>query len=202
MTTETPPLIGDRARAVLTALERDDAAERQRGASRKERLRQVTPDVGRFLHTLVLAARPRSILEIGTSGGYSTIWLATAAASLGAAVTTLEIDPAKVRRAGANLREAGVERAATIVEGDAFDYLRHREEPIDFVFLDAEKEDYLAYLGLIVPLLPPGGILVADNLTSHAEELAEFRRQAESDPHLSTVLASIGRGELLAAKID
>jgi predicted O-methyltransferase YrrM len=194
-------MIDARARTVLDELERDDAREREQGTPRGERLRQVMPDVGRFLHTLVLAKRPRSIVEIGTSGGYSTIWLATAARAVGTNVVTLEIDPAKVRRATASLREAGVDGVAAIVEGDAFAYLRERREPIDFVFLDAEKEDYVAFLELIVPLLPPGGLLVADNLTSHAEDLAEFRRRAESDPRLSAVVVPIGRGELIAAKI-
>ena len=194
-------MIDARARAVLDELERLDAREREKGAPRAERLRQVTPEVGRFLHTLVLATRPRSIVEVGTSGGYSTVWLATAARAVKASVVTLEIDPAKVRRATAGLREAGVDGVATIVEGDAFAYLRERSEPIDFVFLDAEKEDYTAFLDLIVPLLPVGGLLVADNLTSHADDLAEFRRRAESDPRLSAVVVPIGRGELVAAKI-
>jgi len=194
-------MIDDRARAVLDQLERQDAREREQGKPRAERLRQVTPEVGRFLHTLVLATRPRSIVEIGTSGGYSTVWLATAARAVGASVVTLEIDPLKVERATASLREAGVDGAATIVEGDAFAYLRERREPVDFVFLDAEKEDYTAFLELIVPLLPAGGLLVADNLTSHAADLAEFRRRAESDPRLSAIVVPIGRGELIAAKI-
>ena len=194
-------MIDARARAVLDELERHDAREREQGTPRAERLRQVAPEVGRFLHTLVLATRPRSIVEIGTSGGYSTVWLASAARAVGAAVVTLEIDPAKVRRATASLREAGVDGVAAIVEGDAFEYLRERREPVDFVFLDAEKEDYTAFLELIVPLLPPGGLLVADNLTSHADGLAEFRRRAESDPRLSAVVVPIGRGELIAARI-
>src|SRR3990170_5217466 len=194
-------MIDARARAVLDELERHDARERERETPRAERLRQVTPEVGRSLHTLVLATRPRSIVEIGTSGGYSTVWLATAARAVGAGVVTLEIDPVKVLRATASLRGAGVDGVATIVEGDAFAYLSERREPIDFVFLDAEKEDYTAFLELIVPLLPPGGLLVADNLTSHAEDLAEFRRRAESDPRLSAVVVPIGRGELLGARI-
>ncbi len=193
--------VGAMARAVLDALERQDTLERDRSVPRRQRLRQVTQDVGRFLHTLVLATRPTSILEIGTSGGYSTVWLATAARSLGAAVVSLEIDLAKVKLATSNLREAGVEDAVAIVQGDAFEYLRTRLEPVDFVFLDAEKEDYLRFLELIVPLLPAGGLLVADNLISHAEALAGFRQHAESDPRLSAVVVPIGRGELLAAKI-
>lgn len=194
-------MVDAQARATLERLERQDALEREQGVSRQERLRQVTPDVGRLLHTLVLATRPGSILEIGTSSGYSTVWLATAARAVGAAVTTLEIDPAKVQRATSSLREAHVDDAVTIIQGDAFDYLHNRPEPVDFVFLDAEKEDYLRFLELIVPLLPAGGLLVADNLVSHAGDLAEFRRRAESDPRLSAVVVPIGRGELLAARI-
>jgi caffeoyl-CoA O-methyltransferase len=195
-------MIDARVRAVLDKLERQDTLERQQGVSRRERLRQVTPDVGRFLHALVLATRPPSILEIGTSGGYSTVWLATAARSVGAAVTTLEIDPTKIQRATSTLREAGIDDAVAIVQGDAFEYLRDRRESADFVFLDAEKEDYLNYLELIVPVLPIGGLLVADNVISHGEDLAEFQRRAESDRRLFTVVLPIGRGELLAVKIE
>jgi predicted O-methyltransferase YrrM len=72
---------------------------------------------------------------------------------------------------------------------------------VDFVFLDAEKDDYEAYFDLIVPLLPPGGVLVADNVLSHARELAAFQERAVRDARLSAVVVPIGRGELLAAKI-
>ena len=194
-------MIDTKARAVLDELERQDALERQQGAPREQRLRQVTPDVGRFLHTLVLATRPRAILEIGSSGGYSAVWLATAARAVRATVLALEIDPVKVRLATSNLRRAGVDDVVTVNQGDAFDYLGDRREPLDFVFLDAEKEDYLRFLELIVPLLPVGGLLVADNLISHADDLAEFRECALSDPRLSAVVIPIGRGELLAVKI-
>jgi predicted O-methyltransferase YrrM len=194
-------MIDARTRAVFDRLERRDALERRQDLPRQQRLRQVTPDVGRFLHTLVLCTRPRFILEIGTSGGYSTMWLATAGRSVGTAVVTLEIDPLKVKLATSNLREAGLDDAVTIVQGDAFDYLRDRREPVDFVFLDAEKEDYVRFLELVVPLLPVGGVLVADNLISAAEELAAFRQRAEADARLSSVMVPVGRGELLAAKI-
>src|SRR3990170_6014160 len=100
-------MIDARARAVLDELERHDAREREQGTPRAERLRQVTPEVGRFLHTLVLATRPRSIVEIGTSGGYSTVWLATAARAGGASVATLGGDPAKGGRGAARPRRGG-----------------------------------------------------------------------------------------------
>ena len=194
-------MIDDAARAVMARLEAQDASERERDVARSERLRQISPEVGRFLHTVALARRPRTIVEIGTSGGYSTIWLSLAARIIGASVTTLELDPKKIAAAAANLRAAGLDDVAAIVEGDAAAYLRARREPVDFFFLDAEKEDYLAYLDLIVPLLAPGGVLVADNLLSHEDDLAAFRERALGDERLSGLVVPIGRGELFAVRI-
>jgi len=193
-------VIDDRTRAVMARLEAQDARERELETPRTERLRQVSPEVGRFLHTLVLASRPRVIVEIGTSGGYSTTWLAVAARHAGATVTTLEIDPRKVAVATATLRDGGNDDVATVIEGDAFAWLRARRDPVDFFFLDAEKEDYVAFLDLIVPLLTPGGVLVADNLLSHADDLATFRERALNDSRLSGLVVPIGRGELVAVK--
>jgi caffeoyl-CoA O-methyltransferase len=186
---------------VLSRLEARDAYERERGVARSERLRQITPEVGRLLHTLVLAAKPRVILEIGTSGGYSTIWLATAARVISGRVTTLEIDPAKVGLAEENLRGAGLTGVVNVRLGDAFAYLRDLDTQVDFTFLDAEKEDYLGFYELIVPLMNPGAVLVADNLISHELDLAEFRERALSDERLSAVIVPIGRGELLAVRV-
>ncbi len=194
-------MIDAAARAVMARLEAQDAGERERGTPREARLRQISPDVGRFLNTIVLARRPRTIVEIGTSGGYSTIWLSLAARDVGASVTTLEIDPKKIAAATANLREAGLDGIVTILEGDAAAYLRARKDPFDFVFLDAEKEDYAAYLDMVVPLLSPGGVLVADNLLSHEDDLAPFRDRALADERLSGLVVPIGRGELLAIKV-
>lgn len=195
-------MIDERALAVLRALETQDTRERETGTPREERLRQVAPEVGRFLHTLVLATRPGSVLEIGTSGGYSSIWLGAAAREIGAVVTTLEMEPKKVAVARDNLTAAGLAKLVTVIEGDALKYLRNRQNPLHFVFLDAEKEDYETFLGLLVPLLPVGGVLVADNLLSHSEELAGFARSALADERLSGMIVPIGRGELLAVRVS
>ena len=188
------------AAAVLRRLEVEDGRERADALAREHRLRSVTPEVGRFLHLLVKLTGARNILEVGTSGGYSTIWLASAARETGGHVTTLEIDPEKVERAQRNISEAGLAGLATIVEGDAFQTLPALAGPFDFAFLDAEKEMYLPLLEPLVGLLRSGGLLVADNLLSHAEELAPFRRAAESHPELECVLIPIPRGELLCRK--
>lgn len=185
---------------VLARLEERDASERERGADRSVRLRQVSPEVGRFLHVLVLATHARSLLEIGTSGGYSTAWLGAAARANGGRVRSLEIDPVKVRLARETIADTGLGDSVEIVEQDAFAWLAGSGGGFDFVFLDAEKEDYDAYLDLVVPLLRPGGVLVADNLLSHAEDLASFRARALAHPLLSGLVVPIGRGELVAVR--
>ena len=193
-------MMSERATAVIRRLEEEDRRDRADGTPVARRLRSVTPEVGAFLSLLVKVVRARRILEVGTSGGYSTLWLATAASETGGDVTTLELDPAKVERARSNLAEAGVDGLVQIVEGDAVETVRTLDGPFDFAFLDTEKELYERLLGPLVALLRPGGVLVADNLLSHADALAGFRRAAESHPQLECVLVPIPRGELLCWK--
>ena len=185
---------------VLRRLEEEDRRDREDDTPQAERLRAVTPEVWQFLHLLVKIAGARRILEVGASGGYSTIALATAARETGGRVTTLEMDPAKIERAGRNLAEAQVDDLVTILEGDALRTLPSLDGPFDMIFLDFEKGLYLEALHPLVDLLGPGGLLVADNLLSHAEELAPFRQAAESHAELECLLVPIPRGELLCRK--
>ena len=190
----------ERAEAVLRRLHEEDSRDRVDGTPRSRRLRAVTPEVGRFLHLLVKLAGAQRVLEVGMSGGCSTIWLATAARETGGRVTTLELDHAKIDRARRNLAAAGVDDIVTIVEGDAHRTLGTLKGPFDFAFLDTEKELYVDFLQPLVSLLRPGGALIADNVLSHAEELASFREAAESHPDLECVLVPIPRGELVCRK--
>ncbi len=192
--------MNEQTSTVLRRLEEEDRRDREDGTPQARRLRSVSPEVWQFLHLLVKIAGARRILEVGTSGGYSTIALATAARETGGRVTTLEIDPAKIERAGRNLAEAQVDDLVTIREGDALQALPGLDGPFDMIFLDFEKELYLEALNPLVDLLRPGGLLVADNLLSHAEELAPFRQAAESHPELECLLVPIPRGELLCRK--
>ena len=187
---------------VLRRLEEEDGRDRVDGTPMQRRLRAVTPDVGQFLRLLVKMTDARRILEVGTSGAYSTIWLATAARETGGRVTTLELDAAKVERARENLALAGVDDVVTIVEGDAHETLGALDGPFDLAFLDADKEFYLDFLEPVAGLLKTGGVLVADNVLSHAEDLASFRAAAESRADLECVLVPFLRGELLCLKRD
>ncbi len=192
--------MNEQTSTVLRRLEEEDRRDREDGTPQSRRLRSVSPEVWQFLHLLVKIAGARRILEVGTSGGYSTIALASAARETGGRVTTLEIDPAKIERAGRNLAEAQVDDLVTIREGDALQALPGLDGPFDIIFLDFEKELYLEALNPIVELLRPGGLLVADNLLSHAEDLASFRQAAESHPQLECLLIPLPRGELLCRK--
>src|SRR5437773_10651103 len=135
-------MLDDRVRAVLERLEREDAAERERGLSPEQRSRQVEPTTGEFLFALVAPQTDCEVLEIGGSRGYSTIWLAAGVRYLGGRVLSLEHDPAKVDAWQRNIADAGLEQWAELVPGDAFETLPAIDDVFDVVFLDAEKEQY------------------------------------------------------------
>ncbi|MBI5948212.1 MAG: class I SAM-dependent methyltransferase [Chloroflexi bacterium] len=186
----------------MRRLEAEDARDRVDGTPRARRLRAIQPEVGEFLLAIATAVAARTIVEVGTSAGYSTLWLALAAERTGGRVTTFEVDPAKVAIAARNLAEAGLSHRVDSRLEDGLAGLQRTAAQADLVFIDAEKEDYESFLEPAVRALRPGGTLVADNLTSHAEDLAGFRAKALGHPHLSGLVVPIGRGELLAVKID
>ncbi len=193
--------VPQQVRVVMRRLEELDSSDRLDGTPHDQRLRAVRPEVGEFLMTLALTTRARAIVEIGTSAGYSSLWLAVAARANGGRVTTFEIDERKAVLARASFAEAGVENVVDLRREDALTRLGDLRERVDLVFLDSEKEDYERFLPLIVGVLRPRGLLVADNLISHAESLAGFREQALGHPELTGLVVPIGRGELIAVKV-
>ncbi|PYM55463.1 MAG: methyltransferase [Candidatus Rokuibacteriota bacterium] len=161
----------------------------------------ITPDTGRLLWILVHAIRATRLVEVGTSNGYSTIWLADAARTTGGRVTSLERNPEKVRLARANLARAGLADLVEIRAGVAAETLAALPGPFDFVFLDADRPSYRTYLELLVPQLVPGGLLIADNVVSHRAELAEYLARVKAHPELVAVTVPIGKGEEIAVKV-
>ena len=191
-------------RALLTLLEklaRFGADNDARETKRPKRMLNITADTGRLLWILVRAARATRILEIGTSNAFSTIWLADAARETGGRVTTLELLPEKIALARENLSRAGLAERVDIREGRAADTLPALSGPFDLVFLDANRPEYLRYLELVVPKVMPGGLLVADNVVSHAAELADYLARVKSDPRLFSVTIPIGNGEEVSLKL-
>jgi len=187
-------VLDDRVRAVLARLEEEDAREREPGVPRDRRARQVAPTTGRFLFSLVAPQTDCEVLEIGGSRGYSTIWLAAGARYLGGRVLSLENDPAKVDAWRRNVADAGLEEWAELVPGDAFETLPGIDDVFDVVFLDAEKEHYEELFRLARAKLEPAALVVADNVLSHADPLAEYSRVRQADPTLESVTVPLDRG--------
>ncbi len=194
-------LVPHAVRAAMASLEARDTADRIDGTSRSRRLRAISPEVGSFLLTLALGSRSRTIVEIGTSAGYSTLWLAVAARQTDGRVITFEIDPAKVELARATFADAEVEDRVELRPIDGAVGLAALAGTADLVFIDAEKEDYLRLLDPAIDALRPGGMLIADNLISHEADLADFRETALADPRLGGLVVPIGRGELVAVRL-
>ncbi|SRR5690554_3267888 len=182
-------------------LEEIDSRDRQDGTPRLERMRQIPPVTGRFL-ALMAASAPAggAWVEIGTSAGYSTLWLSLAAQERGQTVTTFEVLPAKVALAQETFRSAGVEELVRLVEGDAREHL-HQFEQIAFCFLDAEKEVYEECYELVVPRLAPGGLLVADNAINQQDVLQPMLDRALADERVDALIVPIGKGELVCRKV-
>lgn len=181
-------------------LEAEDSKDRQDGTAHIRRLRQIPPETGRFLAVLAATAPDGDIIEIGTSGGYSTLWLIVACMESDRHVTTFEIRDDKIEIARETFQSAGVVDRVNLAHGDAGRLLAKQNE-IAFCFLDSEKEDYRKLYDLVVPRLVPGGILVADNVISHAGQLRPFVEYAESDERVDSVVVPIGKGELLCRKV-
>jgi predicted O-methyltransferase YrrM len=187
-------MLDERVLGVLSGLEEQDRAEREAGMPAKQRSRQVAPTTGRFLFTLAASQAGIEVLEVGGSRGYSSIWLAAGARVLGGRVVSLEHDPEKCAAWRENVATAGLEEWAELVEGDAFETLRRTSDVFDLVFMDAEKDDYEALFGLIRPLVDAGGLVVADNVLSHADPLAAYSAARQADPVLVSVTLPLDRG--------
>jgi predicted O-methyltransferase YrrM len=186
-------VLDDRVRAVLARLEDEDRRESEEDVPYAERSLAVGPESGRLLFALVAPNAGCEVLEIGASRGYSTVWLAAAARILGGRVLSLEFDSRKVEAWKRNIAEAGLEEWAELLEGDAKELLPALEEGFDVVFLDAWKDDYETYFELARTKLEPGGVIVADNVTSH-RGLAGYVEARQSDPTLVSVTVPVGNG--------
>lgn len=195
---------GSMDEALEVSLDELYRAGREHDASQPDRLdrwRNLEPDSARLLVLLVRAMAPRRLLELGTSNGYSTIWLADAARSVGATVVSVEIDPMRSTQAGQNLQVAGLREFVELRLGDAGDVLSESGDgEWDFIFLDAERPAYASYWRDLVRVLAPRGVLAVDNVLSHAEEVATFRELIERDRRVTVAVAPTGAGVLLVVR--
>jgi len=165
-----------------------------------QRLRQIPPETGKFIALLAVLAPGGTYLEIGTSGGYSALWLSLACREVGRKLVTFELMEEKINLAKETFKAAEVEDVVELVEGDAREYLDGYKN-VSFCFLDPEKEVYTDCYDKIIPNMIAGGILVADNAISHKDVLEPFLNRAMSDNRVDAVVVPIGRGELLCRKL-
>ena len=186
---------------LLSELERFGEANDNATTERPRRMLNITRDTGEFLSVLVQATAARRVLEIGTSNGYSTLWLANAARAMGGAVTTVELSDYKVGLARQNFSRSGLAAFITLVQDDAGHVLvRAVDASFDLVFLDSERPEYPGWWPHLKRVLRPGGLLVVDNATSHPEQMAPFVALVKADADFTTSLVPVGNGEFLAVK--
>jgi predicted O-methyltransferase YrrM len=166
---------------------------------RLSRLRNVEPETAELLAVLVRATRSRRILEVGTSNGHSTLWLADAAEAVGGHVETLDIDPRRTEAARANLERAELSAIAECrTIGAAQALAEYPDAAWDFVFLDAERPEYSGYWPNLRRALAPGAALAIDNAISHESELQTFKRLLGDDPRVTSALVPSGAGLIVA----
>lgn len=160
-------------------------------ASSQFAMLNVPMDDGRLLRLLAETMDAKNVVEIGTSNGYSGLWLLLALHKTGGKLTTFEIDPEKVRLATSNFKRAGLDHLATIIEGDAHREVTKLKGPIDMVFIDADKEGYLDYLKKLLPLVRSGGLIVSHNMNQMDQAYIDALTK---DPNMDTLILNAQSG--------
>ncbi len=191
----------DTLRSLLRELEIFARQNDARETERPRKMLNITHDTGEFLAILVLAIKAKRVLEIGTSNGYSTLWLADAVRALSGSVVTVDVNPIKVEMARQNFERAGLMPWIRQEQMDAGDFLRqHQAEQFDLLFLDSTRWNYVSWWPWIRNVIVRGGLLVVDNATSHPEEMKDFIELVKAAPGWRSVVVPIGKGEFLAVK--
>ena len=180
-------------------LEEIDTRDRNDGTSRMRRLRQIAPETGRFLAIIAASSPNGKMIEIGTSAGYSALWLSLVCSELNRKLTTFEILDDKYILAKETFKKADVEDVIELIQGDALEYLDDYHD-ISFCFLDAEKDVYEDCYEKVIPLMSSGGILVADNAISHQKDLKPWINKVIADSRVDALVVPIGKGELVCRK--
>ncbi len=161
----------------------------------------VPRETGRFLHVIALGLKAKAILEVGTSIGYSTLWLAQAAARNGGRVDTLEYFEARQQQAIANVKDAGLENTVHFHTGQAIDLLTRMQtqgRSFDLAFIDAAKQEYIDYAQLLQAMMPAGSCLIADNTRSHRKEMLDFLNYMEHSSDWTVAELETPNGQLIA----
>ena len=169
--------------------------------SRGGKMLNITRDTGELLALLVQTRGAQAVLEIGTSNGYSTLWLAEAVKRLDGRVTTIERDEKKISLAEANFQRAGLSPWIILLAGEAGSLLPSLPTAgYQLIFLDSDRQHYQGWWPEIRRLLAPRGLLVVDNAISHESEMRDWMAQVRRDPDFLTSLVPVGKGEFLVVR--
>lgn len=186
---------------LLSELEQFGKDNDAQHSERPRRMLNITRDTGELLAVLIRSANAKRILEIGTSNGYSTLWLAWAARATDGRVTTLEYSESKVALAAANFQRAGLQDLIQQQHTEAGAWLQGMaDHSVDLLFLDSERSEYTGWWTQLKRVLRPGGLLVVDNATSHAAEMTEFFALVTADTEFTCCTVPVGNGEFLATR--
>ena len=193
--------MNDSLQKLLSELEQFGESNDQNNNERSHRMLNITRDTGEFLSVLIRATNAQRILEIGTSNGYSTLWLADASHAIGGEVTTVELSDRKFNMAAKNFSRSNLSSIIKQVHGNAGNLLSDTEDnAYDLIFLDSERPEYPGWWPDLRRVIRPGGLLVVDNAISHPDEMAPFISLVESDQNFTTSLVPVGKGEYLATR--
>lgn len=179
-----PILAKDAAEKKILDVLADIAATQRRGSM------SVPADDGRILRVLTESLDAKHVVELGTSVGYSGVWFCLALEKTGGKLTTFEIDEGRAAQARENFKRAGVDQRVTLVMGDAHEKVAAVKTPIDLMFLDADKEGYVDYLNKLLPLVRPGGLIVAHNINRQQADPA-YLKAITTNPTLETIFLNL-----------
>ena len=181
-------------RALLAELEEAGRLNDEREQERAKKMLNLEPETAMFISILLRSSQRTRLLEIGTSNGYSTIWLAWAMRITGGHVTSIDRDADKQRLADENLRRAGLRALVELRQGDATGLVAGLPGPFDGVFFDADRLSAPAQLSLLLPKLTPDSLLLADNALSHPEEIAGYLAAVTALSDFDHMVIPIGKG--------
>lgn len=162
----------------------------------------ISRETANFLSILIKAVKPKEVLEIGTSNGYSGIWIAKALKEVNGHLMTIEFWDNRQSIAIENFKKCGVDDIITPKLGSALKIIDEEiKYPLDFVFIDANKSEYVKYFDLLHPLVKKGGIIAADNVLSHEEKVKPFVDKIKNHPDYQAQILNLPAGLLLAYKL-
>ncbi len=185
-------------RHLLSELEEAGRRNDEQEQDRSRKMLNLEPETAHLLSVLVRSSRRTRLLEIGTSNGYSTIWLAWATHMVGGHVISIDRDKHKQALADANLRRAGLRDVVELIHGDATQVVAELAGPFDCVFFDADRLSAPSQLALLLPKLTVEALLFADNVLSHPQEIADYLAAVEALPQFDHLVVPVGKGLSIA----